>query len=391
MTPIQYLIQQLKQRYTTVEKARQWFAAILRGEITVHTGDPYLNSDPTELLTAVFNAVPGDIPSHARQALGSVIKSARNELVELFEKIADGDTPTGEQVALLSRWASIMTRAHPEDLRYVAESLFIVAQQVSVCEPDLAFEVFSAFGAFSQSEDDMDRWEKLLENPEFAAFAFNTMARIQPRSDRVEKALWKLWANQTSNTDWPINTVLLTKSYLERLEQIGEGPSFQQAVGRLARQQDGLLLHIMQSLEDQAKSGPDLLRETAKQLIDVFNVPTPKPMRLSKPYETLTKPSKFAHIEPIKPQIPSGALLVRTAITAQPVTLSGGRIIRTHSAYGLYVATDLVDAAEEIPQSQNIGAIVRSVLALPYGQELKAPVRDQRLHLGDVFEISQQG
>lgn len=144
-----------------------------------------------------------------------IVKGCRHvgltDAIQLLEKATEGEEITSESVSVLERLVRVLELAEPPELKNLARTLFPIATEIRGDYPDISYEIFSACRSYDIEECDISLWESLMEDPEFAAFAFNTLHEAGVENSRISAYLKGLWRHELEDDEgWDIDASYLT-------------------------------------------------------------------------------------------------------------------------------------------------------------------------------------
>ncbi len=202
-------IEQAKNRISNLgtDEVRALTVWRLLGEDTMPVGRGYDEEPSEDLIIQLLRA--DDLDSTIRDA---IIAGCKEVYARLWHWLVSPETcPTpGQPHEVAVRLCSVVDVTAPEGLQGPADSLLTLALDT----PDVSSEVrkaaVRAAMGYSQTEDQVSLWEGVLRCPEVAAYGFNALLSIDPRSPRIERALKELWRRQVRD-NWPVDTAFLMR------------------------------------------------------------------------------------------------------------------------------------------------------------------------------------
>ena len=177
--------------------------------------DRLAGSNRVPILHASREEVPEDIvvwllrnniEAERRKAVVAACRKAGTEVINriISEKPFDIDAFTQTE-----RWANVLDRVAPDELKSVAKAVLQVAMDAQNVSPEVLDAIVRATLRFRLEETDADLWIQLLKREELCAYGFNALLQIDPQNPRIVRSLLELWENRKIK-EWKVNAQVLT-------------------------------------------------------------------------------------------------------------------------------------------------------------------------------------
>lgn len=202
-------IEQAKNRISNLgtDEVRALTVRRLLGEDTMPVGRGYDEEPSEDVIIQLLRA--GDLDSTIRDA---IIAGCKKVYARLWHWLVLPETCSspGQPDEVAVRLCSVVDVTAPEGLQGPADSLLTLALDTPDVSSDVRKAAVRAAMGYPQSEAQVSLWERVLKRPEVAAYGFNALLSIDPRSPRIERALKELWRRQIID-DWPVDTAFLAR------------------------------------------------------------------------------------------------------------------------------------------------------------------------------------
>lgn len=243
------------------EECRILFQDRLEGRRTVPLVRASSDESPEELLVYVLRH--DTISPSIREA---ALAACRDLGKKLHGILIDGRFNDDNFADDFERWANVMDRVAPPELKALANGIL----QVAIETPDAPLNVLDcsvrAAMRFRLDEKDVQLWIQLLGREDLCAYGFTALLKIKPDHERISTTLFNLW-KKVIRENWATNIDLLTvrairpegsKSQVMRKLVFGlrsnESDLYSEILKRWTESRQGTLREIAFSISSQAFS-----------------------------------------------------------------------------------------------------------------------------------------
>lgn len=143
----------------------------------------------------------------------AVVVACRNVGMDVMEQIVSEQPFDAAFFTLTERWANVLDRAAPQELKAVAKANLQAALDAHNVSPAVLDAIVRATLRFRLEEMDAELWLQLLRRRDLCAYGFNALLKINPKSPRIVQALFGLWRRNVDD-GWPVNVELLTANMI---------------------------------------------------------------------------------------------------------------------------------------------------------------------------------
>lgn len=227
------------------EEVRALARCRLLGEDTIPVGGGYLEEPSEDLVIQLLGS--DDLQRETYAAVIAGCCDVYGELLRWLAVPVPRDASFGgEEIAI--RLCRVVDVAAPEALRPQADAFLELALGTADLSAPVLPAAVRASMAYGCTASHVPMWERLLQRPEVAAYAFSALLQIDPHAKRIEEGLVTLWRKQLCE-GWNVDTAFL-------MRQAARARQSESTIGRVLRRLDNELSKLPE---------PEQLRRTLHQ------------------------------------------------------------------------------------------------------------------------------